>query len=158
VDRAAEILAPARNFLIDAGGDIFANGDGEDGSGWLVAVSGPPPECEAIALVKLKDEALATSTVSVRRWHRDGRWFHHIIDPRTGEPSASDVVSASVVAPTTVEAEVMAKVALLLGSKEGIAMLDDRRIAGLLQLGSGTIVTSTVWDQSRVETALAERM
>jgi thiamine biosynthesis lipoprotein len=151
VDRAAVILATTGNFLIDAGGDIFAAGDGEDGAGWLVAVSGPPPECEDIALLRLKGEALATSTVSVRRWQRGSRWMHHIIDPRTGEPAASDVLSASVIAPTTVEAEVIAKVAVLLGSEEGAAMLGSRSLAGLLQLESGSIVTSKVWDQRMKE-------
>ena len=60
VDRAARVLERAGHFLVDAGGDVFAAGDGPDGDGWPVAVAGPPPAWEDVALVRLRDEALTT--------------------------------------------------------------------------------------------------
>ena len=50
--------------------------------------------------------------------------MHHLIDPRTGRPAATDLLSVSVVAGRTVVAEVYAKVALLLGQEAGLAWLE----------------------------------
>jgi thiamine biosynthesis lipoprotein len=147
VDRASAVLSPARDFLVDAGGDIYASGDGKDGKGWLVAISGPPPSPADIALLRLHDEALATSTTAVRCWEQDGRRRNHLIDPRTREPVESGVVSASVIAPTTVEAEVFAKVALILGPEAGINFLEQQGAAGLLLLEDGGLRASTTWNQ-----------
>jgi thiamine biosynthesis lipoprotein len=147
VDRAAQILAPAGDFLIDAGGDVFASGDGPDGDGWLVAVAGPARDSDDVALLRLRDEALATSTTAVRRWRRGGRWLNHLIDPRTGEAADGGVVSASVIAGTAVEAETLAKAALLMGREDGPRFLERQARAGLLALDDGTLLTTMRWNQ-----------
>ncbi|MGI9649338.1 MAG: FAD:protein FMN transferase, partial [Acidimicrobiia bacterium] len=69
--------------------------------------------------------ALATSSVTRRRWQVGGRPAHHLIDPRTLQPSSSPVVSASAVASTAVEAEAAAKAVLLLGA-DGLVWADDQ--------------------------------
>ena len=56
---------------------------------------------------------MATSGTSRRRW---GEELHHLIDPRSGLPAVTDLIEVSVIARTGVEAEVLAKTALLLGS------------------------------------------
>jgi thiamine biosynthesis lipoprotein len=145
VDRAAQLLAPAADFLIDAGGDIFASGDGPDGDGWLVAVANPLREDEDLGVVRLRGQALATSTVTRRRWQRDGRWLHHLIDPRTGEPALSDALSVSVIAASAVEADVFAKVALLLGVEVGERFLDARGAEGLFALSDGSWQATREW-------------
>jgi thiamine biosynthesis lipoprotein len=146
VDRAARLLTPAGDLLVDAGGDIFASGDGPDGEGWLVAVAGQPRESNDLALVRLHDEALATSTTALRRWQRAGRWHNHLIDPRTGESVDNGVISASVLAPAAAEAEVLAKAALLLGPFEGVRLLEAHGRAGVLVLDDGRLLSSAMWD------------
>lgn len=145
VDRAAEILAPAGDFLIDAGGDIYASGDGPDGPGWLVSIGNPLHEGEELALIQLRDRALATSTTARRAWQRGGRWLHHLIDPRTGQPAETDIVSASIVALTAVAADVFAKVALVLGFEEGSAFLRARGSPGLFVFPDGTWQATSDW-------------
>ncbi|MEJ2353961.1 MAG: FAD:protein FMN transferase, partial [Anaerolineales bacterium] len=84
---------------------------------------------------------VATSGRNYRRWQRGGAWKHHIIDPRTGEPAATDVLSATVIAPTVLEAEVATKVVLILGSREGLAWLGAKpNYAGLVVLEDGQVV------------------
>src|SRR3972149_4706112 len=72
VARAGRARAPAADFLVDAGGDIFASGHGPDGDGWVVAVANPLNEDENLDVVRLRDQALATSTVARRPRHRGG--------------------------------------------------------------------------------------
>lgn len=106
VDRAATILSAAGPALVDAGGDIAALGR-PDALGWRVGV-------EHLTLA-LENAAVATSGRDRRRWRRDGEERHHLIDPATGRPAASDLLRVSVVADTAVEAEVLAKSLFLAG-------------------------------------------
>ena len=84
--------------------------------------------------MRLNDRAVATSNVLKRRWKHEGQWQHHLIDPRTGSPSQSTVVAATVVAKTTVEAEVWAKTLCILGIEEGLELLRKRANLGALVL------------------------
>lgn len=145
MDRAAAVIRQARNFLITAGSDILARGDGPDGDGWCVGIGDPHDASRNIDAVMLRDEALGTSSVLARRWMRGGRAMHHIIDPRTRMPAETDVVAASVVAPTAVDADVFAKCAVIIGSADALSMLSMLRIEGLLVLDDGRVLTSSEW-------------
>ncbi len=131
VDRAAEMLGAWGAALVDAGGDIRASA-APGGEPWPIAIEDPFDNTHDLGVIRLADGAVATSSVARRRWQRDGKMMHHLIDPRTGNPSASDLLAVTVTASTTVEAEVAAKVALILGSREGRVYLEDRGLSGLL--------------------------
>lgn len=145
VDLAAAVLAPARDFLVDAGGDIFASGRAPDADGWIVGVADPQQPERDVAVLCLSDVALATSTTAVRRWRRGGKWQNHLIDPRTGSPAQTGVVSVSVIANSTVEAEVFAKTALILGFEEGSRFLNARRAPGLFLMEDGQSCPTHDW-------------
>ncbi|MDQ6695135.1 MAG: FAD:protein FMN transferase [Chloroflexota bacterium] len=147
-DTAAARLSRYGPALVDAGGDVAVIGPRRDGSGWLVGVdapsSSPGEPGEQTELLSVDSGGIATSGTDYRRWRQGDEWRHHIIDPRTGKPSATGVVSATVVAPTTREAEVAAKVALLLGSEYGLDWLEARpNLAGLLVLENGKVVRTS---------------
>ncbi len=126
VDQAATMLHPFANFAVDAGGDIYAAGVQADGSPWTIGVMDPFNTDRDLMVLAVSDRAVATSTTSKRRWvSEDGRQMHHLIDPRTGRPGNGDVVSATVLAGTVARAEVLAKTVLLLGSRDGTALLQD---------------------------------
>jgi thiamine biosynthesis lipoprotein len=151
VDAAARLLEPVRNFVVNAGGDILARGDGPDGDGWLVAVTDAASEGRTVSLVRLHDQALATSTTAARRWRRAGQLQHHLIDPRTARPSESALVSATVIASTAVRADVFAKTVLLLGQEEGMQFLRDQGVPGLMIDESGQVTTTADWPGTSVE-------
>jgi thiamine biosynthesis lipoprotein len=142
-DRAARLLGMCGPALVDAGGDIAVSGPLASGAGWPVGVADPfAPEANVEVLV-LAAGGVATSGRDYRRWQRDGAWHHHIIDPRSGRPATTDVLSATVVGPSARAAEVAAKAALILGSREGLAWIEARpELAGLLVLESGRIARS----------------
>lgn len=139
-DRAARRLRPLGPCLVDAGGDIAVHGPRLDGSGWAVGISDPFHPGESLELLGLARGAVATSGRDYHRWIRQGASQHHIIDPRTGLPAATDILTATVVAPSTVEAEAAAKVALILGSDAALAWLEAHpSLAGLLVLEDGSV-------------------
>lgn len=118
-DRLAARLHP--NCLVNLGGDLFARGPGPVGEGWPVGVGG--------VTLLLRDQGAATSGTRRRRWEREGRQFHHLIDPRTGAPAGSGPAEVSVVSSSALEAEVGAKTALLMGWEAAPAYLATTALA-----------------------------
>jgi len=147
IDRLAAFLAPHGPYLIDIGGDIRTGGRPPEGETWLVAVADPIRISDDVCWIHLRDEALATSTTMRRRWTRGGVWRHHLIDPRTGRSSTTDVVQASVIAAGAAQADVYAKTALLLGSGGGSEWLRRRRLPGLLLTAGGDALRTANWPQ-----------
>jgi thiamine biosynthesis lipoprotein len=144
VDVASQRLSDTRDFLIDAGGDIFASGSGPGGDGWPIGIADPANGAD-LDVVVLRDQAIATSTTAQRRWKRGDRWRSHIIDPRTGASTGSEVVSASVIAGTATEADVYAKCALMLGAGDGRRFLETNRAQGLLVLDNSCVLRTSGW-------------
>src|ERR1700686_1277523 len=101
-DRLLDSLG--QNALANLGGDLSAGGGGPAGGGWAVGLGG--------GAVVLRDQGAATSSLRRRRWSVE---HHHLIDPRTGLPAQTGLEEVSVVAANGVEAEVVAKTALLVG-------------------------------------------
>lgn len=130
VDRTVEMLGAWGASLVDAGGDIRASA-APGGESWPIAIEDPFDNTCDLGVIRLAQGAVATSSVARRRWQREGQTMHHLIDPATGQPSRSDLLAVTVAASTTVEAEVAAKVALILGRSEGQAYLEARGLSGL---------------------------
>jgi len=109
-DRAVE---QGLAVMVSAGGDVrSADSDTQ--------VEIMDPWDGIAAVVPLGVGALATSSITRRRWQVGETAAHHLIDPRTLAPAVTPVLSASVVAPTAVEAEAGAKAVLLQGA-DGLA-------------------------------------
>jgi thiamine biosynthesis lipoprotein len=68
--------------------------------------------------LSLGSGAIATSGINSRVWLRDGGGFaHHLIDPATGKPAWTGLISVTALAPTALEAETLAKTAFLMGPR-----------------------------------------
>jgi thiamine biosynthesis lipoprotein len=117
---AAQQLAHYGPCLIDAGGDIMTIGSVRDTEGWSIEIADPFDQEHAVITLHIHDQAVATSGADRRKWQQNGKPQHHLIDPRTGQPSSSDLLTVTVIAPTTVEAEIYAKTVFLLGSDVGL--------------------------------------
>ncbi|MFZ1654322.1 MAG: FAD:protein FMN transferase [Candidatus Moraniibacteriota bacterium] len=125
VDQVVDFLSQHfDNFLIDAGGDIFAKGANrkEGYPYWAIEVEHPDRVSQPPALLMLTDMAVATSGINRRCWEKDGEQKHHIIDPAIGQSAAPDFLSVTVVAPDTTAADVWAK-SLYIAGKVGAEAL-----------------------------------
>ena len=92
VDRAVETLRAwgIENGFVNVGGDIYALGVSGDGDPWEVGVRAPGDDPHALAgVVRLSDQAIATSGDYEQYFDHGGRRYHHILDPRTAEPRRS---------------------------------------------------------------------
>ncbi len=122
VDLAAALLG--HSGAIDAGGDAFLRGRAADGAPWLVEVEDPRNPLNTVAVAAISNSAVATSAGNRRRWRAGDQWVHHLIDPRTQNCAAEELLQATVFAPTTELADVLAKAAFVLGPREAPAFLE----------------------------------
>jgi FAD:protein FMN transferase len=143
VDRACLILRSFANFALDGGGDIRVQGRQVDGDDWSVGVADPRQAGCNLTTLHLSGGAICTSTTAKRRWQAGGLIFHHLIDPRSGQPAESGVISSTVIADTAVRAEVLAKAALIAGPIRGLQLIEKQSDGrGLLVLDDGAILTT----------------
>lgn len=126
--------------LMNAGGDVASSGPLSNGGAWEIDIINPftRREEDSLGTLLLRGEAAATSGTDRRRWLQGGFLRHHIIDPQTDLPAQTDVLSATIVAPTVMQAEAAAKSALILGGQAGITWINAQpSLAGLLVLEDG---------------------
>lgn len=129
------------DYWLSLGGDLIVSGTGDDNQPWSVGIQDPrSPERDFLHLRPPPGHwGLATSGTIKRHGVRAGVPWHHLIDPRTGQPSVSDVIAATVLAPTALEADVMAKVVLLRGSIDGIAWASAHGVEALAVAENGRL-------------------
>ena len=118
VDLLAAEFAQWPGGSIDAGGDAMVWGEAPDGQAWHIGVEDPhAPDADADALMvevpSGSRAGIATSGTHRRRWRSGGHEVHHLIDPRTGLPAKSELLSVTALAATVTAAEVAAKAILL---------------------------------------------
>jgi thiamine biosynthesis lipoprotein len=146
-DHAARALSRRYDtgVLVELGGDIAVAGHRPDG--WCLDVA--EREGGDGQLVLVRHGGLATSTTTVRRWRRDGRPMHHIVDPRTGLPADGPWRSASVYAPCALAANTASTAAIVMGA-DALDWLATRNLAARLVGLDGTVVTTGAWPQTRL--------
>jgi thiamine biosynthesis lipoprotein len=109
-------IGPVGGVLVSLGGDIAVAGIAPHG-GWPVTVAEAPDRAGPSQLVRITGGAVATSSVTCRRWRRGGRALHHIVDPRTGLPADGPWRTASVAAATCADANAAAAAAIVAGER-----------------------------------------
>ncbi len=129
--------------LVNAGGDIAVSAPQFDGRPWPVTIEDPFGRDDRLSPLRVFGGGVATSGRDYRRWQQGDTMQHHIIDPRSGRPAETDVMSVTVAAPTTLAAEAAAKSVLILGSAAGLAWLNARsELAALLVLEDERVLFS----------------
>ncbi|MBZ0270954.1 FAD:protein FMN transferase, partial [bacterium] len=114
------------NMMVEIGGEVRVAGRRADGGPWRIGIDAPVagtiPGEKLASIVELTDIALATS--GSYRQFRDvgGKRVTHIVDPRTRESVAHDLVSVSVLAPTCAQADALATGLFVLGKNEGTTL------------------------------------
>jgi thiamine biosynthesis lipoprotein len=136
-DLLAMRLAGYGSFVVDCGGDLRVGGVDATLSPRVVHVE-HPLSGERLHAIRIGSGAVATSGLDRRIW-RDacGRYAHHLLDPATGEPAWTGLIAATALGATTLEAETLAKAALLSGPIQGAAILQPG--GGLLVHDSGRV-------------------
>ena len=83
--------------LVNLGGNVQALGCKTDGSKWRVAIQSPDDTEDYLGILEIENQAVITSGGYERYFEEDGVTYHHIIDPATGYPADSGLISVTIV-------------------------------------------------------------
>jgi thiamine biosynthesis lipoprotein len=110
VDRAVQALRERgiERAFVNAGGDLYAMGESEDGDAWRVGVQSPEDPSRIDRTLELSDAAVATSGDYLRFFLHGGRRYHHLLDPGTAAPRRTGRHSLTVRAARCIDADAAA--------------------------------------------------
>ena len=126
-DVLAEILrSRGESGLISVGGSIAAV-ESKGGKPWTVGVRDPfsASQNDTVGVLSLTDAYVSTSGSYEKTFTYDGVQYHHILDPVTGMPAESDLVSVTVVAPSGVLSDILSTACFLVGGEEAFSLAAD---------------------------------
>ena len=83
--------------IVSLGGNVQALGTKKNGKAWRVAIQNPESELDYLGVLEIEDKCVITSGGYERFFEQDGVRYHHIIDPRTGYPADSGIISATII-------------------------------------------------------------
>jgi thiamine biosynthesis lipoprotein len=138
-DRAARLAAAAAGcgVLVSLGGDVAAAGPAPAG-GWRVLVTDDHARVDGGQRVTVSSGGLATSSTTVRRWLRNGRELHHLLDPATCAPVDGPWRTVSVAAGSCLDANVASTATIVLADR-GLSWLAGTGLPGRLVAHDGTV-------------------
>ncbi|MGY2894171.1 FAD:protein FMN transferase [Deinococcus sp. UYEF24] len=146
---AAYAVPGVQQVLVNIGGDLRTLGP----QGVQVDIADPftlADNAAPVCSVRVQGQGAATSGRSRRGFQVDGRWYSHLLDPRSGQP-AEQVISASVIAPDSATADVLATIFSVLSPHDSLQLSVNRPgIACLLVTADGQIHTSPLWEEYQI--------
>lgn len=106
------------NYWLSLGGDVLCSGHDLHEQPWSIGIQNATGEPQPVATATPTDSpyAIATSGITKRQGTHAGSMWHHLIDPRSGKPAQTDVLTATVCAPTATAADIAAKCLVIAGS------------------------------------------
>ncbi len=137
VDLVGELLEEkgVTDYLVEIGGEVRCRGVNDEGKSWSLGIEDPTVnlnEQKLMAIVRLKDQSLATSGNYRNYYEKEGKIYAHIIDPRTGYTAKHNLLSASVFASDCMTADAYATAFMVLGLEESKQMIFQEGLDAIL--------------------------
>jgi len=143
-----------KNALINLGGSsIYTMGQKPDGTLWSVAIQHPRKEKSEgyLGIIKLPESALSTSGDYERYFIKDGKRYHHILNPFTGYPADSGVMSDTIIIDSNTKdanmlADTLTKVTFVSGIEKGLKIIDSLQgVSCMAETTDSKVYTSKSW-------------
>lgn len=109
-----------KSGLVSLGGNVQALGTKTDGIAWQIAIENPDKSSDYIGVVSVKDKAVITSGGYERYFEKNGKTYHHILDPETGYPAESGVKSVTIVSDDGTLADALSTSLFVMGKEKAL--------------------------------------
>lgn len=115
------------HYMIEIGGEVASRGVNPSGKKWQIGIDKPVDspidnDGELQTIVAISGEGLATSGNYRQFYYKDGKKYAHTINPKTGFPVDHNLLSATVIAPTCMQADAYATAFMVLGVDSSLAL------------------------------------
>lgn len=148
-DAAIEAYAEtgAEAAIVSVGGSVGVWGQKDSGADWSIAVRDPNSD-GALGALSIESGFLATSGSYEKCFTQDGKTYHHLLDPETGYPAETGLVSVTVLCDNGARADALATACFVLGLEEGQALLESYNAEGIF-ISTDNVITVTDGLQDR---------
>lgn len=114
-----------KNAIIDLGGNIYALGNNPDGTLWNIGIQDPIKERgEYVGIVRVQNKSVVTSGNYERYFMKEGKRYHHIINPMTGAPSENGIISATVISEYSIDGDALTTCVYVMGIEKGLKLIE----------------------------------
>lgn len=154
-DEVRDILEEAgiESAYINLGGNVLVIGGKPDDSAWKVGIQDPRHNRgNVMGVIEVKDKTIVTSGNYERYFEKDGVIYHHIIDPTTGYPARSGILSVSIVSNDSFDADALSTSLFILGEEKGLELVNslDGVEAIFIREDLGIIITDGLKDKVKI--------
>lgn len=120
-----------KSGIVNLGGNVLVIGEKPDGTAWNVGIRMPAPSSaqgaeSVFATLAVRDSSVVTSGVYERAFSCGDELYHHILDPRTGFPAQTDIVSATIVSKASIDGDGYTTALVIMGLDEALAFVESR--------------------------------
>lgn len=121
-DKVASLLKGkgVESAVYSLGGNVYGIGTKPNGEKWEVALANPLDGNDYCGLISIEDQAVVTSGGYQRYFEEDGKKYHHIIDPKTGRPAESGLLSVTILCESGTEADVYSTALYVMGLEKAL--------------------------------------
>lgn len=145
-DRMKDFLVTqgVKSGIIDLGGNIITIGQKNEGQNFIIGVKIPySDKNDVLKKIEVSDLSVVTSGIYERYFEKDGKMYHHIINPTTGHPSDTDLLSATIISKSSVMGDALSTACVLLGSEKGMEMIEKTKdVEAVFVLKDNTVILS----------------
>jgi thiamine biosynthesis lipoprotein len=136
--------------IIDLGGNIFAYGEKRRGQSWRIGIQNPLEERGSyMAILEVRNRSVVTSGIYERFFDAGGKRYHHIFSTKTGYPVDTGLLSVTIIAENSTDADALSTAAFALGGEalvesmgaEAVLVSADKRVH--CTPGAASILTLT---------------
>jgi thiamine biosynthesis lipoprotein len=114
-----------KSALIDLGGNIYALGTKSDKNMWNVGIQNPfATRGEHIGVISVENKSIVTSGNYERYFNKEGKIYHHIIDPKTGYPSESEIISSTIISDHSIDGDGLSTGVYIMGLEKSIKLIE----------------------------------
>ena len=129
--------------IVSVGGSIGVFGEKPDGSAWTIGIRDPNGDStETLGTISVTEGFVSTSGTYEKQREFDGVQYHHLLDPKTGFPAKTDLVSATVFCSSGALSDALATAAVVLGEESAPAFLNSWNVEYLLVTANGELIAS----------------
>lgn len=114
-----------KSGLINLGGNIYAYKKDKNDKPFNIGIQDPKEENGQIfAIINVKNKSVVTSGNYERYFIKNGKRYHHIMDPRTGAPSESGIISSTIISDKSIDGDALSTATFILGVKKGMELIN----------------------------------
>ncbi len=112
--------------IINLGGDIQTLGKRYDEKPWNIGIKDPDEPGDGIlGVIRVIDGTVVSSGDYERHFEKDGKNYHHIMDPRTGYPKEGDIRAVTIINTSSIDADALSTTIFLMGIDDGLGLIED---------------------------------